>query len=287
MRVRAVASYSSPAYPDRTAFLSNANRLDRHLPAAWKAHGLTAGAIAAFFLSNCGSNDDAVGPQSGPLVYTSPLSPSKEQTVRQNEKQVAIAPLFLHGSDRGALGCVMIAPPVFISEEDARDIIFTMFQEAGVSFEKRDSVFSDIQIDQRISMSEDRDSVTGQKPLVLDAYSSGYNLGLEYVSINDYHDLGGSANHFVSVQSYDIPEVADSLRSRLRAYDKINAGVLYEPFEMADYSNWFTMTQEEQQASIDAAHERAVVNLRAQVADLIAWLQAEEVIPHTGVRRLP
>ena len=53
-----------------------------------------------------------------------------------DEKQasVLVAPIFEHGKGRGATGCIVIAPPVFLSEEDARQAIEEELKRIKINF---------------------------------------------------------------------------------------------------------------------------------------------------------
>ncbi len=47
-------------------------------------------------------------------------------------ERVSVAPIFEHGEGRGATGCVVISPPVFLSEEEALQIVKEELAKHGV-----------------------------------------------------------------------------------------------------------------------------------------------------------
>ena len=44
----------------------------------------------------------------------------------------AVAPIFVHGEGRGASGCIVMNPPVFLSEEEALQILGEELARAGI-----------------------------------------------------------------------------------------------------------------------------------------------------------
>lgn len=47
--------------------------------------------------------------------------------------KAVVAPIFEHGEGRGATGCVVVNPPVFLSEQDAMQVIREELPKSGVS----------------------------------------------------------------------------------------------------------------------------------------------------------
>ena len=43
-----------------------------------------------------------------------------------------VAPIFQHGEGRGATGCIVMSPPVFLSEEEALQVIREEMAAKGV-----------------------------------------------------------------------------------------------------------------------------------------------------------
>lgn len=60
----------------------------------------------------------------------------KKATFNEKEKNTLVAPIFEHGSGRGSFGCDSVAPPSFISEEEAFQVVEEEAKNYGISFEK-------------------------------------------------------------------------------------------------------------------------------------------------------
>jgi len=76
-------------------------------------------ALAAFSLNNssCAQNQK-------PAVTQTDRKPNKNEQTQQIQQQTSfVAPVFIHGDGVSSYGCVMVAPPVIIFEQDAMEII--------------------------------------------------------------------------------------------------------------------------------------------------------------------
>ena len=49
-----------------------------------------------------------------------------------DEGKITVAPIFKHGEGRGATGCIVVSPPVFLSEEEALQIVKEELAKHGV-----------------------------------------------------------------------------------------------------------------------------------------------------------
>lgn len=288
MKLKPVTSYGSPRYAQRSDFVSNPQCLDDYIPDAWKSRGIVAGTIAAFFLSGCSSDNQGSTPRSG-LHSVITVQPGGEAEQQEEPSPKAfdlpqVAPLFLHGDGTGATGCVMIAPPVFLTEAEACTLVCGMLKDAGLDLDVRNKTVNQVVFNKSPFPWDTLSSPTAV-PLVLDAYSTGSNLGFEFVSIDDYFDLGGAPSGS-TVQSYDVKERAQALRDSLEKSGTINAGVFYDPmpwYSIPIDSLW-KMTPEEQQAQYQKLRDESISLLRLQVDDFIAWLRQQGILPNSSVR---
>ena len=48
------------------------------------------------------------------------------------EGKITVAPIFKHGEGRGATGCVVVSPPVFLSEEEGMQILREELAKHGI-----------------------------------------------------------------------------------------------------------------------------------------------------------
>ena len=126
------------------------------------------------------------------------------------------APVFVHGDGVGASGCVMIAPPVYLSEEDALNIIFTELKKEGLSFKdeyKGDSIKIvrekiDYNYDENISNWEDRYVKSKEtKNLYPDAYNKELNLIIVITSYSIHYTKLYDSISFLQQYNLGIVEV--------------------------------------------------------------------------------
>ena len=52
------------------------------------------------------------------------------------EGKIVVAPIFEHGTGRGADGCVVVSPPVFLSEEEAVQVIREELAKQGIKLKE-------------------------------------------------------------------------------------------------------------------------------------------------------
>ncbi|XHR27970.1 MAG: hypothetical protein ACFUZC_18825 [Chthoniobacteraceae bacterium] len=71
----------------------------------------------------------------------------EQPTARAADKPaLRVAPLFAHGKGQGAFGCVVVTPPVFLTEAEAREVIEEEAKKAGVDFTERGHKLSKVPV---------------------------------------------------------------------------------------------------------------------------------------------
>jgi hypothetical protein len=228
-----------------------------------------------------------------------------------------VAPVFEHGTGRGATGCVVISPPVFLSEEEAMQIIREELAKHGIRL-KDGGVLKGVRLFHRISL-EDGKNVSRieeinveddpewqamyeeqpelkqefdemkqrstPKPLKLDGVDAEKKVAVEFISESDYCDSGGLLNTS-TVQDYDFVDVAKYVaeKAERESKDPIYVGVFYDPLvkpPKPDFS--IKLSKKEQEAAWkkrDAdAKEESKRLLREQVDDFAGWLKEKKVVP--------
>lgn len=278
MKAKALKRYRRPAYPTRLEVLSHPDLLKRHIPPGWRAVPEVAGTVALFLTVN----------STVKAADAKPPSPPGAAAI--------VAPIFEHGEGRGATGCVVIAPPVFLSEEEAWQVIdeelarqnlklpATGFEVRGVKVARRMEHYSESK-DGKFEAKEEEMSGTA-KPFKADRVNFEKKIALEFVSQGEYADLGGPRS-MSTVQSYDFKKVAQSLAEKAgkQAQDKVYLGVLYDPVGKTEPPDWkavksrtvgeWTKFWQESQKKGRAEAQRL---LRLQVQDFVKWLQAQGAI---------
>ncbi|MBI5529203.1 MAG: hypothetical protein HY897_23000 [Deltaproteobacteria bacterium] len=291
MRIRPARKYPNPAYPAYRLVADNPDVLSRHVPAAWLRNEIVVGALAAFTLGGCRSNvtveaippatagqqkpDAGAGGSCGEAwtperrieTFGGTVEFKPAKTGVRKKTAVKIAPLFIHGKGAGSTGCVAIAPPVFMSEDAARDIVIGEMKAAGIDFDRTDVDA----VDEKMS-----DSAEGPlKDFLLDGYSTKLRLGFEFVSMEDFARFGGVHSRS-TVQRYDLKTCAENARSVLGDHFKVNVAIFYDPMTNVDMGRGRkerNYPAAEKEARLDSA-----TDLTAQVRDFIAWAKREGVL---------
>lgn len=304
MKVKPVKKYKTPSYPSREEFLSRTDNLHKNLPARWLNNKIVAGALAFLFLgNNSNSNNTALKPGFNSVILDSEkLNRSNIEKQKSSEKAPSIAPLFLYGDGRGASGCVVINPPVFMSEADARQIIESELMKEGIIFDKKNYQVEGLFFDEKsewgryLDESEDDFSPYNKKekyPVEMDAYSSDLNLAYEFVAVDDYYKFGGEMSGSTA-QSYDVIKAAENLREKMKRYGKINAVIFYDPlvnrdrevpkndsYDALKYWSYGFGNKKNNGPTFDyftAKNEESVLQLKKQINDFIEWIKKEGLL---------
>ncbi len=257
MQARPVQSYRTPAYPTRLDVLADPRLLKENFPAAWRFAPQMAGVVAVMLAVN---------------ACTAP-------NLKEHPNRAAIvAPIFQHGEGRGMTGCVMETPPVFLSEEEAFQVITEEMSRAGVEGWSRNVEFKEVKFSEYGERFTSFGIRTGKipgttKPLNVDLQNDEHDIAIEFVSTADYWVLGGFQN-MMSVQEYDFQHVAQDVASEVQKHGHdVYFGTFYEPgvdVEYGSISDWGKVQAK--------GKEEAKELLREQVQDFIEWLQAQGVI---------
>jgi len=296
MEAKLVKRAANPRYPTRLEVLANGTLLQKHMPAAWRSCAEMASVVAILLTANsCVAEPQ--GSKSG-----------------KTGGAAVVAPIFEHGRGRGATGCVVVNAPVFLSEQDAMQVIREELKKAGVMLSEKGVKLSDVTIPQRVENWLEKNgkpnistTVTGaSKPLVLQGLDPQKKVGVEFVYYQDYFDLGG-AQSSSTVQGYDFESVAKDVRNRVasKGHD-LYLGTFYDPtaghqdFRNEDpqfrkrlnelYAQYEAIKdpaqKEEKQREIDALYEKHLEPLKdesrrlleMQVKDFVDWLKAQGAI---------
>ncbi len=293
MKAKPVKRSRIPGYPTRLKVISDPDLLRRNLPPGWRSLPGMAGSIALFLAAN--SLTKAGEPKNPALGGSAAV----------------VAPIFEHGEGRGATGCVVVAPPVFLSEEEAWQVIDEEIERRGVKLPQTSVPLKGVQIPRRFQANilEDGKSkwriadVEGSaKPFAVDRANSQKHIAVEFLSERDYYAKAGAPSDMSTVQSYDFRETAKKLAEDVRkqGQEKVYLGVLYDPVAKSKYpKNLELQTQQEWEKSWKqgsqkpktpkewAAYAKAQrlleTNesrrlLRLQVQDFLKWLEAQGII---------
>lgn len=279
MRVQPRRRYAAPAYPTR-AYLLEHPELLRWVPKRWRRNPLVLavlGMALPLLQSHATGGEDAKG--------TAPAA-------------IRVAPLFLHGDGRGSFGCVAINPPVFLSEDEARDVIREEAKKAGLNLAKTDLTLKGVSlpVTNQYEFLEDLDQSSEKKAdqserakrektqkgdLALDGYDAKHRVAFEFVSQKDFEAWEKTDGVVSTASDYDLKKTAEQLRHGLaQTKGDTVVGVFYEPGASVDlFGDDRESTRKMSWKERDqAAHKLGEQELRAQVRDFVAWLKAQGVL---------
>ena len=327
MKIRPVTKATAPKYPDK--YNEEIRRvLMASKPARWLGTPLAAGMLAATValgLSGCvtqadfartGRNAGAQGsaeyPDAEPSSEKSPdildyvtmgivAEPTPAWTDGVSEffdgikkggvtcSVAAAIPLFEYGEGTGAIGCVSITAPVFLSEEEAFAIIYAAFAEAGMELSKGGETLTDVKLPVTNMFdweSTDDQYKTKKGKMIPDGMLYDYELPVAFISTGDVEDWHEDTGMWASVSEYNVKKTALTLNENNPClavfYDPVAGSVNYDKMwelekgdEESDeefYARWDAMAQE---AALDARAESERL-LRMQVDAFIDWLATAE-----------
>ena len=240
--VQPVAQYRTPRFPTRS-ILDAHPEIMRLVPERWRRHAVVMGALAsvcALYL----------------LFRQKPTAPG-----------VHVAPIFHHGEGFYAayFACLAVTPPVFLSEDDARQVIVDEGKKVGLNFTAPGVSVNDevVPVTNLRSLTVKRRNTSH---LQMDATDYSRQVSYLYVSDNKIGNWDGE--EVIARPHLSMPMIAgswdyyrfenaakDAQQSLAETHIPGTYGVFYNP------------------ASTDGEEQ-----LRQQVRDFIAWLKAEGVI---------
>ena len=129
MKIKPVKNYKVPTYPTIERYVYNPQEFLRHTPHSWLGNAAVMTALATFSLNNssCAQNPK-------PVIMQNDKKPNKSDQTQYTQQQISfVAPVFIHGDGVSSFGCVMVAPPVIISEQDAMEIVKSEFAKHSIN----------------------------------------------------------------------------------------------------------------------------------------------------------
>ncbi|MCK5149015.1 hypothetical protein KAR48_19825 [bacterium] len=267
MQLKPVKRYQRPKYPTQLQVWDQPELLKQHVPAAWIRKTELMGLMGLFLVVSCQLDQDVMGPE-----------------LKATDAAV-VAPLFKNGSGTASMGCMIMNPPVFLSEEEAIHVIMEELKIRGIEITdinrpisalpvKHNAYFiSDPYSHGRIEIPEE------VKPLEVDGFVETQKIAVEFVSYRDHrlYSPQDNDNGGLSISSLDFKAVAEHLNSQVAETGKGHYfASFYDP---VSYST------EEDKEAYDAwgapkhvLAERSKNYLRQQVSDFADWLRAQGVM---------
>lgn len=251
MNLQPVRRYPQPQLPTRVIVDENPDLL-KLLPMRWQGNAAVVTALAACLALSASSSDSAKKPGTASRV----------------------APVFVHGDGVGSFGCRVISPPVFLSEDEAIEVIRDEAKRAGITFAKSDKTLPKIELPTTPRGYADKQPqrLVKAQSVTLDGTDGKRNISFEYVSRDDLVKWqGDSSTHRTStVYSYNVGGAAKDLQAGIaKAKPTGNYVVFYDPV---------AASKDRYEQLADRGTEEARSDLRAQVQDFIKWLKGQGVI---------
>jgi len=304
MKSKPVRRYPRPRYPTRLEVAARPGLLRRHQPPAWRQWPELTGAVGLFLLADT-------------TLLRAANSPAKNGPTRAQTNAVAVvAPIFQHGDGRGATGCIVMSPPVFLSEEEALQVVREELAAKGVQLGTNKVAVAGVPA----GSTWIRPGEKSPTPFESDAADPKKKVSVEYVSDSDAREWDLEAQlearpngpiQLSTVQEYDLPKTSAFIASRVkrRATDKVYFGTFYDPMagcidheKLAAQTGAATAAQSppaKVKAEVKSVGSRAMSYLdglnplermeaaakaesrrllRLQVQDFLKWLQAQGAI---------
>lgn len=280
MDITPVKKYKQPEYPTKKEVLGNPKILKK-LPDRWKDNvyvGAALSTLLIFTLTSCVPKN--VSDKGDKLENGTTTAVDSDYT----DKKALVAPIFEHGAGRGSFGCVSVAPPAFLSEEEAFQVVQEEAKKYGITFEKQALVMDKVEIpetkyyynpeDSGKETELDKSTITGE--LKVDGYNSSKKIAFEFISSEDYEAWHKNEEMYSTVQDYNFISAAKILKEGANEKNgETTLGIFYDPMPQLD--------REELSKSNDIndlqikLQKRAQEELRKQVVDFLEWLKAQGI----------
>jgi len=257
MQIEKVRSYPTPRYPTAVQF-HETEKITRYMPRRWRAKRLVGQVLLITAVT-------------GLCSCTVPDAGKQPEAERKTDLSV---PLFVHGEGRGSFGCDSVLPPVYLSEDEAAQVIRETAREYGVDFSGKGTVESRKLPYTNVYGVEMDDTYKGT--LTLDGYDSALGIGFEYVSQKDVSEWHKDTNMMSTVETFDMKGTAERLTDAVK-----NTAVFYDPgLDYSTMPEWHS--EDDWDRAVDEYHarqkERMTEDLRAQVVDFLEWLKGQGII---------
>jgi len=277
MKVSPLKRYSIPGYPIQEILAAHPELL-RLVPKRWAHTPLVLSALSLVCLILAARDGRATDERGSTPRNVDPAAHSVAAATR-------VAPIFHHGDGRGGFGCVAVAAPVFLTEDEARQVIIEEAATAGIQFEKTSEVIDGIDIPVTDEFEGLAIDVRTRKPktkissLPLDGTDAKKNISFEFVSREDFDNWEIGEHAWNSSVSTCAPGPAAEVLQR--GWDKTGVdrtiGIFYDPLSRYNFESsretFFPASNNEAEAKQNSIRE-----LREQVRDFVAWLKAQGII---------
>ena len=301
VKIKPLKSYKPPAYPTFHESRKDA-RLLQKLPRRWGrskpvATLLGTGLMIHVVGSGCRSETDGARAPGNRAQISLQKAPEDIKVNVRAIPATRIAPMLeaaLENDGQGAFGCIVVSAPVFLSENEAIDLIQHELEKAGLKLREM-AHLDGLQVPD-LDAGFDKKDWKGELPLkklkegsyLFDFATEDGSVFVKYLYDKE-HDFWSKEQHRGGIAwCYDFPwlaaQVAESFRQRTNGQPVI-IGIFFDP--MADYYGDKVrdergilrhMPEKISNPSHEKAAERNREKLRAQVSHFVEYLKQEGVV---------
>lgn len=213
--------------------------------------------------------------------------------------QIVVAPIFAHGDGRGATGCIVVSPPVFLSEEEGMQILREELAKHKIEL-KPGGVLEGVLVPGRETRRETTTNEKGEKveketevdvsghdkPFELSGIDSDRRIAVEFVAEKQYDKYRSKEPHvFSSVSVYEFKAVAERLAliAEKQGKESVFLGVFYDPLSRLPRDAAPAADEKEDGVSVwerrqKKGKQESEKLLRQQAQDFAAWLKTKKAI---------
>ena len=219
-----------------------------------------------------------------------------------NNDSIKVAPVFVHGDGSGVIGCVVMSAPVFISENDAMEIISKEFNKVNLLIDTNNLPIISFQADaiadycyqmefasKKINAGANTNKSNQAKlNIEMSGINKKNNLLIKFVTKADYFKFhSDSCKSGWSIKSLNTKKAAQLIQNELAKKSSINAVVFYDPIAYMNFDDDDDIEKRDSLGNIintdydnirDDAKKGAKELLTAQVRDFIQWMKNEGMI---------
>jgi len=267
MQLKPVKIKKELGFPTINEFARNPELLYKNIPTSWLKNKYVATSLAMFVLCGNASKSQVDKKENIDFVLQEKQNNGKNEEKKISQEVAKVAPVFAHGKGSGLTGCMAIAGPVFISEQEARTLIFDALEKEGIEIDTVDTP--------TISFSLPSKKKIDMK---IDGFNKKFNLSIQYISGKDYkpfREYDTTEDGFTilyTTEGYSTKEAASIISSEMKKINKYNAGIFYDPLTKCEYR------KVEGVHPCVTAKEESKQLLLAQVQDFIQWLKNEGIL---------
>lgn len=269
MQVKPIIKYKFPVYPDREDVLKNPELL-RKLPVRWRGNTYVAAALSSLLL----------------MTFTACNYEKEDVKSVESPYKGEAAPLFVHGDGRGAFGCSSVAPPAFLSEEEAFSVIAEEAKREGIIFTKDGPTLKNIMVPKTDTFYEqDKDSKVQSEisDITLDGVDESKNIAVEFVSKDDIESwLDKDTGRWSSVETYKFLDTAEALQSGIKDNTgSMTVATFYDPhykFDAENIQDIIHDNKDDYKMMEEKLKELVKDDLREQVRDFLSWLKGQGIV---------